>query len=114
VERIMNIKKFFLIGLVVLAFIMTIMGVACDGGTDFIFKNNTDQTLTITIKNDYNQELGRKDDVKPGTEVETQAFISPEYVIKARNAEGKLIYSKTFSSRELKDIGWKVVITEGE
>lgn len=84
-----------------------IMSTACWGSPLFSLKieNRTVEYLTIYV-NDY-----RVGDVGPGeTGTRKVDYNIGKYLVVAKDSKGQTIYSKEFTSKELNETEWKVII----
>jgi len=97
---------FLLPGLLVLLCALLPVAVACEPALPLEVENKTNQVLTIYV-NDF-----REFDVTPGEIVKkrTVPMIYGKYIVKAKNSQGKVIYSRQFEFKELQEADWKVVI----
>jgi len=80
-----------------LAVVLILAATGCDPRAPISVENRTDQTLTIWI-NDY--EIGN---VSPWETIENNgvAFIYNDYLVRAKDSEGNLIFSRSVSTHEI-------------
>ena len=102
-------KRLLLLSLVVLLLgVLLVVVVGCEYSAPFKIKNQTDLTLTIIISG---ESIGN---AKAGEEIKNRnprvLMTSRDYLIEAKNSQGDIVYSKSFSYDELVDMGWKIVI----
>lgn len=94
------------IGLMLLIGFSFFASLACEPTLPLEIENQTDTALTIYVQG--NEKLS----VEPKKSVEVEGIPGTltHYLIEAKNSEGKVIYSRRFSTSELHDADWKVVI----
>ncbi len=85
---------------------VNLLSMLAEPAAPFHVYNQTDQTLTVHINS---IEVG---EVTPGSVIRSQTVgqIYSEYVIEAKNAQGKLEYSQKIGRQEAFDTCWKVII----
>jgi len=90
----------FLIGVIFL------VPLACEPPLPLQIENRTDMALTIYVQE---HEAGN---VEPNKNVKIEGIPGTltHYLIEAKNSKGEIIYSRKFSTSELHDADWKVVI----
>lgn len=80
--------------------------VACDPGHEITYVNETDQHITVRLNGGVHAELGPH---------ETKDVLTLEFIrartISAENEGGRVIYSETLTWGDLRDKGWKIVIS---
>jgi len=109
-------KPLILLNLTLVLVMLTLVVSACDPGYFFLVKNRTGQTLTIYISV-YTTPQERlfgtyiEGDVKPGAEIQSKDFIGPgSFSVEAKNTQGKLVYYKEFSNKEVWSTGGEVEV----
>jgi hypothetical protein len=79
---------------------------ACDPSHAVTYDNRTSRSVTIFMNGEFNLSLGPMEK-KTGDEIEFS-----EATFEARDSDGRVIYSETFTWEQLKEAGWRIVITE--
>ena len=76
------------------------------------FDNQTEQKLTIFMKEDQETEWFEVGDIAPKEKIKMETLLRmyDNYYIEARDAFDKVIYSREFSKEQLKEMGYKLII----
>ena len=105
----MTVRKIATIGFLFLLLFLLASFWACETSFQLVIENQTKQVLTVYI---YGDPIGNVEPDKqitramPGTEI--------HYLVTAKNSQGEVIFSKTLTRSEMKDLGnntFKVVIS---
>ncbi|MFC2019409.1 hypothetical protein ACFLU4_05580 [Chloroflexota bacterium] len=100
-----NHKVLFTIGLILLLAIILMVGLACERIAPIIIKNWTDMELSIFVQDVY---IG---DVAPWSEIRNErVLVYARFHIKAKNAQGEVVFYKNITIDEIKEIDWIVII----
>jgi hypothetical protein len=118
----MNLKikqKMLLVECVLILAMLPLFTVACIGEpmAPLKVKNETNLTLSIYVNIDWLDETYFVGDVAPGKEIENEnpkILHFGRFPIEAKDAQGKVVYSDTYSVFQLEDAHWKVVITAAD
>jgi hypothetical protein len=110
-EKAMNYQKIKLLVVIVIVLIsigvLVTTNIACEGKLPVQIINQTDQNLTVFINN---QKIG---DVKPNEKIKNKVLSATfrEYVLEAKNFQGEVIFSKTYTFDQLsRDLNWIIII----
>ena len=110
----MKAFRLFLLSLILLT-IFTFTQ-ACEPIAPLKVKNETGQTLSIYVV--WQDEAYYMGDVKPGEEIKNEnpnILEFSSFPIEAKDAEGNVVYSRTFTMVEMtEELNYKVVITPQE
>jgi len=80
---------------------------SCEPSLPLQIENHTNLSLTVYVQNVEAGNLTPGDIIKVKNISGTLSYI----LIEAKNVQGDIIFSKNFSTSELYDDGWKVVIS---
>ena len=93
--------------LLVVFVIVAVMGaVACDPGHPVTYENQTDMAVEVFINGKFSASL------EPMKKEKFELIEFDEVTFEARDSDGRVIYSETFTWEELKQAGWRIVIEE--
>jgi hypothetical protein len=85
---------------------VAIGAIACDPSHAVTYDNRTNNSVMIFINGAFDGS------VDPMDEKTLEVIEFDEATFEARDSDGRVIYSETFTWEELKDAGWRIVITE--
>ncbi len=91
--------------LLILAFV-AIGAVACDPGHPVTYENRTDRAVKVFINGKFSASL------EPMNKEKFELIEFGRATFEARDSDGRVIYSETFTWEELKEADWRIVITE--
>jgi transposase-like protein len=78
---------------------------SCDYEYTVKIKNETDQTLTVYIRDKLQNE------VKPGETIKGKLIsVYLRHLFVAKDMQGNILYTREFTKYELGDMHWKIVI----
>ncbi len=80
--------------------------VACDPSHAVTYDNRTNESVMIFINGAFDGS------VDPMDETTAEVIEFDEATFEARDSDGRVIHSETFTWDELKEAGWRIVITE--
>ena len=80
--------------------------IGCDPGHNISYENETNEFIDIYLDGFLNVSL------EPMQKKKFFGIESPSTTFEARDAEGNVIYRQTFTWDELRDAGWRIVVTE--
>ena len=108
INRLSLITIYCLLGIIILL----ILNTSCEPIAPLRVENQTDQTLSIYVR--WHEEAYYVGDVAPGEEIKNtnpRILHLGSFPIEAEDAQGNVVYSKTYTNLELrKELKWKVVI----
>jgi hypothetical protein len=101
----------------VVALLFGLLGVACEGGVNIRFENQTDSDLAVSFARPsfspkYVDTFVVQARSKPLYSYPGLVEDDEVLVVEARELEGNLVYSETLTLRELKERGLRFVFTE--
>jgi hypothetical protein len=101
----------------VVALLFGLLGVACEGGVNIWFENDTDHDLTVSFARPsfspkYVDTFVVEARSKSGYSYPGLVEDDEVLVVQARDPEGNLVYSETLTLRDLKERGLRFVFRE--
>ncbi len=79
-------------------------------GSDVNFENQTDWRLTIIYRGNDDEYWYKAGDIAPNETRKMEMTLTLNFVIKALDTSGKVVYSKEFTDEELMELDYTVVI----
>ena len=79
---------------------------ACDPSHPVTYDNRTNDSVMIFINGAFDAS------VDPMDEKTLEVIEFDEATFEARDSDGRVIYSETFTWDELKEAGWRIIITD--
>ena len=79
---------------------------ACDPSHPVTYDNRTNKPVTVFLNDAFSASL------EPMQKKTFDIIAFSEATFEARESDGHVIYSETFTWEELKEAGWRIVITE--
>jgi len=101
-----GLKIFILFALLIFVGTFSLLVEGCEPALPLQIENQSSMSLTIYVRGHGAGNVGPNSSIK----VKNVAMIYSDYLIEAKNSQGEIIYSRNFSTSELHDVGWKVVI----
>ena len=107
-----GIRKVLMVGSLLLLLTLSFALLSCEPVAPLRIENQSDQTLYIYVR--WHGQTYYVGDVAPGAEIKNnnrQILQFSSFPIEATNAQGNVVYSKTYTTLELMEkLDWKVVI----
>ena len=86
--------------------LVAFFSLACDPSHPVTYENRTDMVVEVFINGKFSASL------EPMKKEKFELIEFDEVTFEARDSDGRVIYSETFTWEELKQAGWRIVIEE--